>query len=58
MQPKEKWEINCSFLRDMGIDPLEGIKYLEMKEASTIDPVHVMSLLILKQQQPIVGSSS
>jgi hypothetical protein len=34
----------------LGIDPGEAVKYLENKRAKDIEPVHVIALLLLKQQ--------
>lgn len=48
--------INQEYLRIFGIDPEEGVRYLESKEASTIDPIHVTALGVLKQK-PLVASS-
>jgi hypothetical protein len=48
--------INQESLRIFGVDPQEGIDYLESKKAITIDPVHVTSLQVLKQN-PLVAYS-
>lgn len=54
---KEKFIINSEYLRILGIDPEEGIEYLESKKTVTIDPIHVIALQILKQSRPMVASS-
>jgi hypothetical protein len=48
--------ITSESLIKLGIDPKEGIEYLENKKAITINPVHVRALLLLKQK-PAVASS-
>ncbi|GCL71751.1 hypothetical protein PN4B1_16560 [Paenibacillus naphthalenovorans] len=40
----------------LGIDPKEGIEYLETKKAITVNPSHVKALDVLKQR-PAVPSS-
>lgn len=48
--------INQESLRIFGVDPQEGIDYIESKNAITIDPIHVIALRVLKQK-PLVASS-
>jgi hypothetical protein len=47
---KDKLFIDYEFFKRLGIDPEEGIKYLENKDAIKLKPVHVMAHQILKQQ--------
>lgn len=47
--------INCEFLRYLGIDPEEGVLYLESKKAIDMNPVHIKAHQLLKQQ--VVASS-
>lgn len=54
---RKKWIIDQELLKDMGINPEEGVKHLENKKANTIEPVHVIAHQILKQQ-PMVASNS
>lgn len=52
---KDNFYINHDFFKILGIDPQNGVKYLESKDASTIDPVHVKALEVLKKM-PLVPS--
>lgn len=53
---KDVFYINRESLIKLGIDPQQGVSYLESKLATTINPVHVKALDVLKQQ-PAVPSS-
>lgn len=53
---KDIFWINRDSLIKLGIDPQEGVTYLESKLATTINPVHVKALDVLKQR-PAVPSS-
>lgn len=53
---KEKFFINHEYLKILGVDPKDGVKYLESKKATTIDPIHVTVLQLLRQS-PLVASS-
>lgn len=44
------FKINCESLRKLGIDPAEGVNYLLNKKAITLNPVHVRTIQVLKQQ--------
>jgi hypothetical protein len=52
---KDTLYINSDALLMMGIDPYEGIKYLEEKKAVDMNPAHVKALVLLKQK-PAVAS--
>lgn len=51
---KVTFNITPEALLELGIDPTEGIEYLENKKVSSIHPVHVTALLLLKQ--PVASS--
>lgn len=52
---KDNFYINHVFFKILGIDPQSGVEYLESKKASTIEPVHVKALEVLKKK-PLVPS--
>lgn len=56
MDKQKTLSIRARALLRLGIDPQEGIDYLENKQAVTINPVHVKALQVLKQK-PAVASS-
>ncbi|MDB5054997.1 MAG: hypothetical protein JWM44_3047 [Bacilli bacterium] len=53
---KDTFNINHDSLSRLGINPKEGVIYLENKLAITINPVHVRALQILKKK-PAVQTS-
>jgi hypothetical protein len=53
---KDVFRINREYLEIFGIDPQEGIDYLENKKAIEMNPNHVKVHAILKQK-PLVSSS-
>jgi hypothetical protein len=48
--------INGDSLIRLGIDPKEGVEYLENKQVKCINPVHITALQILKEK-PAVQTS-
>jgi hypothetical protein len=54
MGKKTDFDINCDSIIELGIEIKEAVEYLEKKKASTIHPVHVKALLLLKQ--PVASS--
>lgn len=54
---KDVFKISREYLEIFGIDPQEGIDYLENKKAIDMNPNHVRVHAILKQQKPLVSSS-
>lgn len=56
MEKQDVFYINRESLQKLGIDPSEGVTYLESKDGKDINPVHVKSLQILKKK-PAVHSS-
>jgi len=53
---KVTFDINRESLLRLGIDPEEGILYLESKNANDLNPAHVKALQILKQKPTIASS--
>lgn len=50
---KNQFYINRESLLIMGIDPEEAVNYIESKKASTIDPVHIKGLDILRKKPKV-----
>lgn len=48
--------IDSDLLSKIGIEPTDGIEYIENKKVTDLNPVHVKALQILKQK-PVVASS-
>jgi hypothetical protein len=56
MENKDTFYINPESLRKLGTDPAAGVNYLLSKMAVTINPAHVKTLQVLREQ-PSVASS-
>lgn len=52
----ETFYISRESLLKLGIEPKEAIEYIENKRATTINPVHVKALQILKKQESVASS--
>lgn len=52
----DAFHINCESLKRLGIDPRDGVTYLENKEVMTLNPVHVIALQVLRGK-PAVQTS-
>lgn len=55
MAVKRKTSITSELLLSLGIDPEEGVMYLESKDAVDMNPVHVRAVQLLRE--PVVSSS-
>lgn len=53
---KDTFDINHESLMKLNIDPKEAVMYLENKLTTTINPVHVKALHLLKQKPPVPTS--